>query len=133
VRAVRIATVLLLASTATVASADASSLEVRVREQVSRFAGTMGVVAKNLDTGERIAINEDVRFPTASLIKVAVMVEAFHAIADGRLRRDQTVTLHDSDKAGDETVSALAPVVESDENGTAEEVSPEPAPSSAAT
>jgi len=37
---------------------------------------------------------------------VAVMVEAFHAIADGRLRRDQTVTLLDSDKAGDETVPA---------------------------
>jgi beta-lactamase class A len=105
VRAVRVATFLLLASTASVAAAaDASSLEARVREQVSRFAGTMGVVAKNLDTGERIAINENVRFPTASLIKVAVMVETFHAIADKRLRLDQTVTLHESDKAGDETV-----------------------------
>jgi len=31
-------------------------------------------------------------------------------------------------KAVDETVSALAPVVESDENGTAEEAVPEPAP-----
>src|SRR5215468_4061484 len=35
-------------------------------------------------------------------------------------------------KTDDETVSALAPVVESDENGTAEEISPQPAPSSAA-
>jgi beta-lactamase class A len=90
----------------TAAGAEHSSLEARVREQVSRFAGTMGVVAKNLDTGEQVAVNENVRFPTASLIKVAVMVETFHAIADGRLRRDQAVTLHDRDKAGDETVPA---------------------------
>jgi beta-lactamase class A len=32
------------------------------------------------------------------------MVETFHRIADGSLRRDQTVTLHDTDRAGDETV-----------------------------
>ena len=84
--------------------ANPGSLESRVRDEVSRFAGTMGVVARNLDTGERIAVNEKLRFPTASLIKVAVMVEVFHGIADGSLRRDQTVTLHDSEKAGDETV-----------------------------
>ena len=88
------------------AGAERSPLEARVRGEVLRFAGTMGVVAKNLDTGEQIAIDPHVRFPTASLIKVAVMVETFHAIADGRLRRDQTVTLHDRDKAGDETVPA---------------------------
>jgi beta-lactamase class A len=96
---------LLVGGIAPIASgAERSSLERRVRDEVSRFAGTMGVVARNLDTGERIAVNENVRFPTASLIKVAVMVETFHRIANGSLRRDQTVTLHDSDRAGDETV-----------------------------
>ncbi len=92
-----------VASTASAAK-PASPLERRVRESVSRFAGTMGVVARNLDTGERIAVNEDLRFPTASLIKVAVMVEAFHRIAESTLRRDQRVTLHDAERAGDETV-----------------------------
>jgi len=96
---------LLVGGIAPIASgAERSSLERRVRDEVSRFAGTMGVVARNLDTGERIAVNENLRFPTASLIKVAVMVETFHRIADGSLRRDQTVTVHDSDRAGDETV-----------------------------
>jgi beta-lactamase class A len=96
---------LLVGGIAPIASgAERSSLERRVRDEVSRFAGTMGVVARNLDTGERIAVNENVRFFTASLIKVAVMVETFHRIANGSLRRDQTVTLHDSDRAGDETV-----------------------------
>ena len=64
----------------------------------------MGIAATNLSTGETIAVNGDVRFPTASLIKVAVMVEVYHQIAEGKLRRDIEVTLHDSDKAGDETV-----------------------------
>jgi beta-lactamase class A len=96
---------ILVAGVGPVASgAERSSLERGVRVEVSRFAGTMGVVARNLDTGERIAVNENLRFPTASLIKVAVMVETFHRIADGSLRRDQAVTLHDTDRAGDETV-----------------------------
>jgi beta-lactamase class A len=64
----------------------------------------MGIAATNLSTGETIAVNGDVPFPTASLIKVAVMVEVYHQIAEGKLRRDIEVTLHDSDKAGDETV-----------------------------
>jgi len=100
-----VATVLLgLLGLVPCASGASSDLERRIREEVSRFHGTMGVVARNLDTGERIAVNEDVRFPTASLIKVAVMVEVFHRIADGSLRREQTVTLSDADRAGDETV-----------------------------
>ena len=68
------------------------------------FPGTIGIAATNLATGETIAVNGDVRFPTASLIKVAVLVEVYNQIAEGKLRRDIEVTLHDADKAGDETV-----------------------------
>jgi len=64
----------------------------------------MGLYAKDLSTGGVIAVNADQRFPTASLIKVAVMAEVFHQIAEGKLSKDTTVTLKDSDKAGDETV-----------------------------
>jgi beta-lactamase class A len=75
-----------------------------VRQAMNGFRGEMGVAATNLDTGETIAIDADTRFPTASLIKVAVMVEVFHQIAGGTLRRDTAVTLSDADKVGDETV-----------------------------
>jgi beta-lactamase class A len=64
----------------------------------------MGISATNLSTGETDAVNGDFRFPTASLIKVAVMVEVYHQIAERKIRRDTAVTLHDADKAGDETV-----------------------------
>lgn len=92
-----------LVAAASAASAE-SPVSKRIREEVDRFRGTMGVVAQNLDTGERIAIGENVRFPTASLIKVAVMVEVYHRYADGSLRPDQAVTLTEADRAGDETV-----------------------------
>jgi beta-lactamase class A len=71
---------------------------------VREFPGTLGVAVRNLDTGESFAANGDTRFPTASLIKVAVMVEVHHQIAEGKLRRDTAVTLKESDKAGDEPV-----------------------------
>jgi beta-lactamase class A len=82
----------------------AASLPAALEKIVREFPGTMGIVAKNLDSGEVVAVNGDVRFPTASLIKVAVMVEVEHQIAEGKIRRETAVTLHDSDKAGDETV-----------------------------
>ena len=94
----------LLGVVAVASGAERISLERSIRDEVSRFPGTMGVFARNLVTGERVAVNESLRFPTASLIKVAVMVEVFHRFAEGTLRREQTVALSDSDRAGEETV-----------------------------
>jgi len=90
-----IAAALLLAS---------ASLQVGMEKIVREFPGTIGISATNLDTGETVGVNAGMRFPTASLIKVAVMVEVYHQIAEGQLSRDTSVTLRTSDKAGDETV-----------------------------
>ena len=79
-------------------------IQKRLEGVVREFPGTLGVAVKNLDTGESFAVNGDPRFPTASLIKVAVMVEVEHRIAEGKLSRETTVTLKESDKAGDEPV-----------------------------
>ena len=80
------------------------SAQRQVARKVLAFHGEMGVYAKNLDTGETIAVAPDARFPTASLIKVAVMAEVYRQMAAGRFDRTTTVTLRDADKAGDETV-----------------------------
>src|SRR5215467_14659126 len=93
-----------LSLAADVPAAGPQSVRDRVSKEVRGFPGTLGVAVKNLDTGEAFAVNGDMRFPTASLIKVAVMVEVYHQIAEGKLRRDNLVTLKDSDKAGDEPV-----------------------------
>jgi beta-lactamase class A len=81
-----------------------SPLEEQVRQRVRRFPGVIGVFAKDLQGDHAVAYNADVRFPTASLIKVAVMVETFHQISEGKLARDTIRTLQESDKVGDEPV-----------------------------
>ena len=61
---------------------------------------SIGVAAVNLRTGETIAVNADTRFPTASTIKTAVMVEAWQQIADGQLTLETVLPLQESAKVG---------------------------------
>ena len=63
-------------------------MEDQVGAIVKTFRGQMGVAAIDLRTGETIAVDADSRFPTASTIKTAVMVEAWQQAADGRLPMD---------------------------------------------
>ncbi len=79
-------------------------IQKRLETVVREFPGTLGVAVRNLDTGEAFVVNGDMRFPTASLIKVAVMVETYHQMAEGKFRAETAVTLAESDKAGDEPV-----------------------------
>jgi beta-lactamase class A len=80
------------------------SVHDRLAARIKELGGVMGVAAIDLKTGEQIAVNADLRFPTASLIKVPVMIEVYHQIVEGKLRRDTPVTVHERDKVGDETV-----------------------------
>jgi beta-lactamase class A len=95
---------LLQPSSKTPAAPTEKPAERRLLGRIQSFRGEIGLAATNLETGESLAIRAETRFPTASLIKVAVMVEAYHRIAEGSLRRDTAVTLRETDKAGDETV-----------------------------
>lgn len=65
---------------------------------VKAFRGQMGIAAIDLGTGETIVVNAEARFPTASTIKTAVMIEAWQQAADGRLPMDTPLTLRDADK-----------------------------------
>jgi beta-lactamase class A len=60
----------------------------------------MGVAAVHLGSGETVAVNADLRFPTASVIKVPVMVTVFQQVVEGRLRQDQILTLREEEKVG---------------------------------
>jgi beta-lactamase class A len=71
-----------------------------IRAVAERFAGELGVFAKHLGSGETIAWNPDVRFPTASVIKVAIMVEAFDQMARGTLAPDVVLPVRDALKVG---------------------------------
>lgn len=79
------------------ASADLTG---QIRRVVASFKGTMGVAAKNLLTGEEVLVAADQRFPTASTIKTAVMVEAYRQAAAGTLPLDTVITVREADKVG---------------------------------
>ncbi|HEY6931177.1 MAG TPA: serine hydrolase [Thermoanaerobaculia bacterium] len=80
------------------------TLQKRIAERIASFPGEIGVAVRDLENGDEIAFAGDQRFPTASLIKLAVMVEVYHQMDEGKLRRDTVVRLAKEDKAGDESV-----------------------------
>jgi len=77
-------------------------LDDEIQAVVRTFKGVLGVAAIDLSGAPReiVAVNADLRFPTASTIKTAVMIEAYQQSADGRLPFDTALTLHTSDVVG---------------------------------
>jgi beta-lactamase class A len=61
-------------------------LDSQVRTEVATFKGKVYLFAKNLDTGETYSYNGDERVRTASTIKIAVMIEAWARVAEGKAR-----------------------------------------------
>ena len=58
-----------------------------------RFRGVLGYSINNLDTGERLTLRGDETFPTASLIKVAILVTVYDLAEKGMLSLDDPLTL----------------------------------------
>ncbi|HZI18858.1 MAG TPA: serine hydrolase [Pyrinomonadaceae bacterium] len=81
------------AATPAAAPAVPEWLDRRVRAEVSNFSGTVSLYAKNLDTGAVYSYGGDDRVRTASTIKVAIMVEAFARVAEGRATWADELTL----------------------------------------
>jgi beta-lactamase class A len=77
-----------------------SSLGARLAPLAKAHKGRVAIAVKHLGTGETYYLNADEAMPTASLIKVAVMIEAYQQAAEGKLRLTDKVTLRDADKVG---------------------------------
>src|SRR3954454_11455497 len=85
----------LLALVALVAApaAPAADLDARIAPLVKAHKGKVAVAVKNLKTGEEFYLNADEAMPTASLIKLPVMVETYWQVKDGKVKLDTTLTL----------------------------------------
>src|SRR5678815_1024371 len=70
-----------------------TTLDDQVKPIVASFKGKVSLFAKNLDTGETYGLNPDERVRTASTIKIAVMIEAFARVADGKAKWTDEVVL----------------------------------------
>ncbi len=75
------------------------SLEKKVRRQYRRFRGRAGVIVKDLETGSQISINPQMSFPSASLVKIPILVSCFQAASEGKIDINAKIVLENKNKA----------------------------------
>ena len=78
--------------------APAADLESRIAPLAKKHKGKVAVAVKNLKTGESYYLDADTAMPTASLIKLPIMVETYWQAQDGKVKLDKTITLKKEDK-----------------------------------
>jgi beta-lactamase class A len=76
----------------------AQSLAERLQPLISAHEGEVAIAVKHLTTGETFASNADEPMPTASLIKLPVMVEAYRQAAEGKINLAEVVKFEEDDK-----------------------------------
>lgn len=71
-------------------------LQQQVESLVQGFGGNIGIYIKNLKNGKVVAIDADTVFPTASIIKIPIMVGVMDKINRNELSYRQELTYRDS-------------------------------------
>lgn len=71
-------------------------LEKKLQEAITGYNGDIGIYVKNLRTGKTVAINADTIFPTASIVKVPILVGIMDRIEKKELDYDSLLTYKDS-------------------------------------
>src|SRR5205809_6431062 len=64
----------------------------------SGFSGLAGIAARNLTTGEAVAVNDGESFPKASMIKIQVLFELMRQVERGNAQLWERVTLRGADR-----------------------------------
>lgn len=71
-------------------------LERQLRVLAAQVRGDVGIYVRHLRTGRGVAISADEVYPTASMIKVPIMIGVHDAIARGQLHYTDTLVWRDS-------------------------------------
>lgn len=71
-------------------------LQNQIQELVTGFNGEIGVYVKSLKTNKIVAINADTIFPTASIIKIPILIGVMDKISKGQLEYHQNLIYKDS-------------------------------------
>ena len=72
------------------------ALQATLEAMVRGFHGDVGIYVRHLPTGRTAMVRADELFPTASMIKVPILIGTFDAIDRGSLRFDQMLVYRDS-------------------------------------
>src|SRR6476469_5952971 len=73
--------------------ADTAALRRKLDSIADAHHGIVGYSVIDLESGERISRRGDETFPTASLIKVAILVTVYDLVAKGQLSLDDQLTV----------------------------------------
>jgi len=71
-------------------------LERSLKALIDSFHGTAGIYVRNLRTGREVAINADTIFPTASIVKLPILVGIFDKIRQGTYKFHEPLVYRDS-------------------------------------
>ena len=89
------------------------ALQARLQALTQGFRGTVGIYVRNLRTGASAEIQADSVFPTASMIKVPILLTLYSQVEEGKFRLDQRIpfpdTLHYRYGEASDVVGYMAP------------------------
>jgi beta-lactamase class A len=92
------------------AAASAPTLQERLNVLAASFPGKIGVYIRNVETGATAAVAPDDTYPMASTYKVAIMLQVFRQVDEGKISLDERVTLKQSDlRPGSGLLQYMAP------------------------
>lgn len=67
-----------------------------IESLIEHFQGNIGIHVKNLRTNKIVTINADSIFPTASMVKIPILVGVMNKIHQGELKYDREIIYKDS-------------------------------------
>ena len=76
-----------------IVAVEPQTLDARIKAALAGFRGNAFVYAKNIDDGKTYELRADERVRTASTIKLAIMIEVFAQVAEGKLKWSDEFTL----------------------------------------
>lgn len=80
--------------------ADTAGLRATLERIATAYDGIAGISLRNLETGESLSIRGDEKYPSASLIKVAILVTLLDEVHEGRMSLDEPVSMVARDRVG---------------------------------
>jgi beta-lactamase class A len=93
---IRFVVSLFVLSTPLFAAAD-TTLQQKIEAMAAQHRGKLALYVANLKTGDTVAIDADDPVPTASVIKLPILVEAMEQVKAGKHKLDDKITLQKND------------------------------------
>jgi len=81
-----------------------------LENKIGHFKGTVGLVVEDLNTGWVISFNEDALIPSASLVKVPIMLAYFYAAQEDKVNLKDNIKLKSFERVSGSKMLGRSPV-----------------------